>query len=102
MKIKFDIKSELPFKKRRKGVNTLNDEMFVDWIIRTIKKHFKREQKPNEIFNALCISMNKTNIDYIHDFINPLTFLNYAPVEDNSLGDDEYSIDLDKLTEVRV
>jgi hypothetical protein len=78
------------FKKRR--MEDKNATKYIKWVLKVLRKI-----KTCETYSAICISMNRKNIDKLHDRMHGMTWLNYAPKEDNSLKDNQYSIDLEKM-----
>lgn len=96
--------SEIGMKKLRKNSNYMtpqnNGEKYAKWVIDTLEKFYSKTD--NEKYNACCIYMNKNNIDIMHKYLEPMTWLNLSPTEYDKLGDDEFGIDLSEIVQQRI
>jgi len=79
-----------------------NAENYANWTISVLKEEAGKELSSNEQFNACSIYMNKKNIELLHDYLEPMTWLNYSPAECNELKDDELGIDLSSIIKERI
>jgi len=74
--------------KKGRSVADYNDGIFVTWL-----KKILNEYNTN---NVLCLYMNSSNLEVLNNSLNPMTYLNLSPKEDDSLEDDELMIDLNE------
>lgn len=95
--------NDLKMKKLRKNssfkTKSTNVENFVEWILKTLSDLY--EKKDKERYNACSIYMNDNNIEKLHDYLDPVTWLNFSPTNCNDLTDDEYGIDIKTIVEER-
>ena len=100
-KRKFNRNKEWPFavvRGRRWGVvRDDNDEVFMLWLVHRLRKIGGRPLAEGERFNALALSLNAANLDYLAMHCSGGAYLAWAPREDNSLRDDELGVDVDAI-----
>lgn len=70
-----------------------NCNKFGKWMIDTFKRTAPRPLNEGEKYHCQGMRMNPENNLYLRDHVDPWTWLNYSPVDDDSVGLDEVVID---------
>ncbi len=79
-----------------------NVDSYVNWVLDILRSFHGKELEKGEQFNACCLYTNKKNVDLLHKYLEPMTWLNYSPTECNELKDDELGIDVSEITQKRI
>lgn len=80
---------------KRKARNT---EDYLNWLLKILKEA-EPNLRPGREYNALCIRMNNHNVnEFLHNAMLPFDWLDIAPMVDDTLANDEYSINLAEVT----
>lgn len=86
-----------PYSRKKIDKNT---RTFINWLMYTLELHsgIKRKDLPEgKQHNAMAITMNQFNNDRLHKLMYPLDWLNFSPIVDDYLGDDEFGIYTNRL-----
>ena len=79
------------------GVVERNTDRYIDWVLERLE--CEKPLPPMKKFYAPCISMNTANVEKLNRYIDTWVWVSLSPKEDDSLLDDEYSIDTEKMFE---
>lgn len=98
MKLPFDRKEwnfeELTHRKSRDGKRLdRNTKKFIDWIINLLKTTAPRLPEHGEKYHCQGVRLHPENNEYLSNYIYPMDWLNYSPMDDESVGLDEVVID---------
>ena len=74
-----------------------NTKNYINWLMDTLRKRSIPEPPEGKNYNAMAVTMNAKNVNRLHDLMHPFDWLNYAPVGDNALADDEFGIYLNRI-----
>jgi len=85
-------KLERIFNPSKDEVLRSNDEKFVKWVMKQLRATGKTVT-PTENYNACALHLSQKNLDELHDFLNPMIYLNYSPTTANALPDNILGID---------
>ncbi len=106
-------KKELPFTRvkssfsrnvplRDRKILERNTEHYAKWVISLLEEHVSEDLKQSvgtmRRYDILSFFMNSNNEMWLSHHIFPMDFLNWGPVTLDDLSDDEYALDLDRLT----
>lgn len=99
--IKFDMKEIITdpkkfYKRNFSRSIKKNCEDYMKWIMNTLE-YYHPVIKAGNNYDSCAISMNAININYFYKHLDAMFWLNYSPIKNESLADDEFSIDLDKI-----
>lgn len=71
-----------------------NDDIFVKWVLSTIKRMTNTELMEGEKFNACSLYLNDKNNKELNKKMNPMVWLNISPTTCDELSDNEIAIDM--------
>lgn len=84
-----------------------NSQKYVDWILRILNEevyncHYWKLRsiflQEKLVVNPMAVYINENNNDVVlHQCIDPMTWLDISPRTDDTLSDDEYSVDYREL-----
>lgn len=100
--VAFNKNQEWPFKKVKSN-NTgrfarfHNDELYVSWLKKKLNELLGRPLAEGEKLNALCLSVNPVNNLYLVKYLSSGIFLNYSPMDDENLRENELGIRMSKI-----
>jgi len=105
---KFDRDSEWPFRsipkptgagwtRRWIGDRDDNDEIFLLWLVRRLRKAGGRALADDERLNGLAMYMGRGNLDHLRDHISSGVYLAHCPRLDSGLADNEVAFDVDEI-----
>ena len=99
MIIKFNREEEWKFEKLtgRKGYadkkrRERNSQLFVDWVMTLLKNTAPRELEKGERYTSTKIYIHPEHNEFLNKHIDPFIWLNYSPVDDDTVGLDEIKI----------
>lgn len=87
----WDFKNPSRSRNRIKTVKD-NSEKFMDWILKILKSYSDKE-----VPDATAIYMNDNNNEYLRKYIDSFVWMSYSPTTDNSLKNNEYRVEVDKI-----
>lgn len=73
-----------------------NNDYYVRWVLKVLKPYGQKEGYKQ---NACSLHMHPDNVRYLYKYLSPMVYLNYAPVEDESVALNETVVDRDKVFE---
>lgn len=94
---KFDRDKEWPFERltHRKGFSDMkrrkrNTDLFGRWVLSLMERSAPRKRDPSkETFDTTGVRINPIHNEYLRQHIGAWDWLNYSPVDDESVGVDE-------------
>ena len=74
-----------------------NDEIFMAWLVHALRRIGGRNLEPGERLNALALSLNQANLQFLEEHISAWKYLGFSPRADNTLRDGELGVDKDAI-----
>ena len=91
------------FRKKKHKFDAYNDQKYVDWVVSILQKAEKElgylETPKNAKLNACCLSAHPSMNEYLHKYLDPMTWLSYSPKDDETLKKNQIAIDLENIFE---
>lgn len=81
-----------------------NTDKWGNWLVEILKERTvdpvrRIVDEGHAKYNATAVYMNEKNNEYLHEHIHAMDWLNWSPVTENGLADDEYGVELSKVVE---
>jgi hypothetical protein len=70
-----------------------NGRKFIEWMMRVFKQNAPRELGHGEQYHCQGMRLHPRNNEYLRNHIDPWTWLDLSPVDDENVGLDELEID---------
>ena len=99
MILRFDRENDWQFEhltNRKSYANTKrkarNARRFGEWIINLLETTAPRDRQDDELFACQGVSLHPANNGYLRDHVDPWTYLDYSPTDNDNLKLDEVEI----------